>query len=167
MFQNGKGLFGGSAMASGPMRKPEKERGPFDSTTGKLALLGDLLLRAGGRGGNPMVAHMQRQQMMDRQMQMAKQSREWDMQDSAMERSQPQDAFERSLAAQGIIPGTPQYTQAMAERQAALLRNPNTEPMGMNIPGYGFVFGTPDQIQGVLGSRQTGAPEQLPPDFFD
>lgn len=71
------GLFGGTAKrpTSQPaMKKPNE--GPS-----KLAMLSDLFLRAGGLGGNPMVQHQQRQQLMDHQTRQAKQQREWGLQD--------------------------------------------------------------------------------------
>lgn len=172
-----QGLFGATAnFANAKFGGPSPAMGGAKPSGGggrrTIGILGDLLLGLSGRQGiyGPLMAQRGMQdEAFARQQQMAKQAREWGMQDYAqkavIDAQNPQDAYERALLGQGIRPGTPEYMQAMQARSAAMTRDPNVQPMGMNIPGYGFVFGTPEQIQGVLGSQQ--APDQLPPDFFD
>jgi hypothetical protein len=75
------GVFGrmDTPMPPAPLQaeKPDTkaEKGYLDSTSGKLAAIGDLMLRFSGRGGNPVLAYKLAEQKEKQQAQAAEQAR--------------------------------------------------------------------------------------------
>lgn len=168
MFGNGKGLFGGGAMPAKGAQAPAPRRrgigGFLQRNQNTLAMAGDIISRAGGGSGNPVLAQLQQQQLLDYRTQAAKQQREGEMQqwlaqqDYARNNPEPRapDAFDVALQRGGIDPNSPEGQQMYRDRAASMARDPNDQFVTVTIPGVGTYAGPQSGLPSFAGT----APER-------
>ena len=157
------GLFGAPAavMAHGGNQgqaqgddNPAPEKAYMDTWQGKLAGIGDILLRASGNGGNPMLHYKlqeqaQKQAMAQRQ-QMAEQQRQWGREDKQWEwENEPQQPQKPTALMQNyeyLRQNHPDQAEAFLKRQTDPIQW-ITGPDGIPRPyGVGGVSTPPDTL---------------------
>ena len=132
-----------------------------------IGILGDAMLGAAGQQGiyGPMMAQKSAQEdAYNRQQQLAKQAREWGMQDfyarEDYQRANPTptapDAFEKALMGAGIRPNSPEG-QALYKERAANMAGGQDEFVVVPVPG-GTYAGPKSGLESAFGRGAPAGP---------
>jgi len=134
---------------------------------GIAGTIGDVLLQQGGVA--PIYGpQMQMQQMMafrqaEEQRRRAAELADFRTQMQIRQEFQPteKDAFDRALAAANIDPESEQGVALYRQRAMTLAQGQPQEPRMVTLPDGRAVFGTMDEIRGILSGSQASGPQVL------
>lgn len=150
-----------AADSLGNVAPPVKRGGMFaNGSVGRAALgglLDSILQQTGGQPVNMPLMMQQRQRQQAMEDWQAKQSAEFaqQMQLARQKATLPSGEFERSLMASGVMPGSPEWAQAMARRVQNQL-----DPWTNIVVGGNSVMGRQSAVEAALkgGGQASGGP---------
>ena len=156
----GRGLFGSPHPK---LPDAQKQSSYLDTTAGKLSALGDLFLRASGRGGNPLHQHRLREEQQQRALQAQQQQAL-----AAQQRGREDFLFEQNYRQENPTPTAFERNvdsfQNFTPEQRAAWRQMNPEPnVVVPIPGIGTYVGPNSGIGSAFGQPPQGPVGRLTP----
>lgn len=137
-----------------------------DGIAGALAAIGDGLSGWAGGGvgavGGLLQGRMEPQRLAEEQRRRAAELADYRTKLGIQQEfaTPEKDAFDRALANAGIDPRSPQGVELYRQRAVTMAQGQPQEPRMLTLPDGRTIFGTMDEIRGVLGGggAQQGAP---------